>query len=405
MTVNIYLIEDDQRKPLWLSFFCERLQAMFPGIAFNPKNQANGHLDSANVSFLMETLSDPSGIVLLDLLLKGESRLSAAGLLKKREALSELEVDAIWNQFDGPHNEDTLLASVIVAAALKRKTRVVWVSTQGELVNFHRQLPRATPFPHIYWPRNELEPTNTQHWKEAVAWWDNDKTILAPLVEFFRQPYLEASARWDEMVAKVKEDHFVRNDDQEHCGLFPETGIGHNVSELSEKCIRVNSANVKMLVDIAIGNTPPRTVRLEDFFILKAVTREKHHLYAPTMLRAFGITEGNVNNYVLDTSPCLPGPFLLAAATMSRAGWKLKAMDLAGQKISVTLYIMCASQEEAHDSVETLKLTPHDRMIRDRREDTPGECVLALDYLKPVSIVARGDCVTIAFERPLYAIQ
>jgi hypothetical protein len=405
MTVNVYLIEDDERKPLWLCFFCECLQAKFPGIAFKPKNQAKGYLDSANVEFLIEALRDPSGIVLLDLLLKAPSRVIAAGLLKTRELLTQPEIDTIWRQFDGPQNEETLLASVFVAAALKHRTRVVWVSTQSEIMGFYRKLPRATRFPQIYWPRNDQTPTSTPDSKEAVDRWNDDSPILAPLVEFFRQPYLEAAARWDEMVAKVKQECFTRNDGEKHCGLFPETGTGHNVSELNEECILANSAGVKDLVDVAIGSIPPRTVSLEDLFILKAATRGKQQLYAPTMLRAFGNSEGNLNNYVLDTTPCLAGPYFLAAVTMIRNGWKLKAIDVAGQKISVALYLECASQEEANAAVETLKLTPRDRMKRDDRIDDPGECVLALDYLKPVEIIAQNNCVIITFERKLHPIQ
>jgi len=129
----------------------------------------------------------------------------------------------------------------------------------------------------------------------------------------------------------------------------------------------------------------------EEFFILKGASRGSKQIYSPTLLGAFGNTsaiEGSEG--LVAVSPCNVGEVIFAAISLLAEDWVYADAKISEQQLTIILQgKCCGTKENAKEIITTLKLSPRKRMARDGR-DTPGSTVLALDYIKPLSIGLTG---------------
>jgi len=234
MNLNLYLIEDDEHKALWLDYFAEALSIGFPHLQITIKNTKKAFQDSGSVEFIESAFSDPDGLLVLDLILPARSRLAAANALIKNHLCDDNGWNQVWRHFGGPQRENTKLASVIAFLACRNGCRVVWNSTQNEIPHFFGFIQNiAGAWPLIYWPPNHLTPQANK--RTALDGWNTSfglhHAVLEEMLESFRQPYFDSATAWTAARARLKDSSFTDNGGESYTGLFSnihKRGAMHN---------------------------------------------------------------------------------------------------------------------------------------------------------------------------------
>ncbi len=425
MKLNLYLIEDDQRKSPWLPVFVQELSARFPHLKIESKNQPDAFRDSGNVNFIERALSDSDGLIILDLFLTGDTRESVADALIATQSIGNNDWMFIWKKFGGPNEERpdgpiemrSKLASVVAFLAYRAGRRVVWNSTQGDIPQYYGPLQRIVAgWPLIYWPKLDMNPRRPDHMQEAIREWRDSFTLnsnaLNAMLEAFRQPYLYAQGAWKSAREALKIGEFTDNVGNAYQDLFSTShrvdgdakreGEMHYPGHHEELARKANGVAMRAIADSVLHDV------LDEHLIwfLKGIHRGDQ-IYLPTLqsiLHPRTIDKLSLFRVVACERECA-GLFLKAIQTLKSQSWQCESVVTDGEQVTVRLRgKQYGTPQEAERSAETLRLSPRERMNCDSSRNDPGPCVLALDYLKPVSISADGTCVFITLIKQLQPI-
>lgn len=409
MHLNIYLIEDDPNKCGWLGNFCGFLKGHLKNFAIDQKNTSDAKLDSAKIEFLKSALNDSEGLILLDLRLPGESRRSIADELLKLYKIPNEACSAIWKAFGGPNQDDTKLASAIVCIASRMHRRVLWISTQNE-IKYYAGLPYVGDnWPLIFWPPNTMSAKNQTDCVKAEEEWRNCfSTIAEQITSMFeaemRKDYHRAESSWKEIQSSLKTESFFGNDTKKMVGLFPDGRDEHHPSRHTDQSIVANLEKIDTLIKRA--NLKLNSSNKDKLYFLKGADRGAQ-IYVPVLAQILGSNDEFVlySQKVVSTGSVSAGAFLYAIEiVLNKNNWRCEFIKIDNEKLCITFAFDCVTAADAARAVATLSMTPRQRMIVDNRPNRPGECVLALDYLKP-DLVSAEDCkVQIQITKTLHPI-
>ncbi len=407
MHFNVYLIDDDSVKAAMLPHFLQWMTTQFPGVIFNVGvGFENPVKASANPDLIWAALQDPNGLVLLDLLLPGDTRIAASDTLLLLAGKTVEDRAPIWRILH--HHVETKLAASIVCSAHDLSSRIIWITTQDMDRSLHAELGcLPTQYPPIPWP----------HSVDTIFWEERHVDLLAPLIESgFRKDYLTVAKIWEAAGVAVCEARWALNDGDTSI-LFPMRMDEHNVSGHSQNCRTANAQETEnLLTPLFERLSMPLPDPEERLFILKGVSRGGEisgrpnagtQLYVTTLLKAFRVN-GKASlfpNWVARFTQSSPGAVLLAASTLSGVDNAPEiGVELDDPELTIALVFSYKDELAAKDALATFKLTPRQRMDRDKRS-TPGTVVLALDYLRPFEIEQSGTYVTITIKRPAQPVS
>ena len=401
--MKIYMIDDNKDKVAHLDQFLLWIHSQFPAYSFE-----SGFTDPISASYdatqIKAALEDQDGIILLDLFMEDIDFVNAANSLLCAGHRCETRRNHIWDKLQHvAHKEEvTKLAATVVALAEHNGARLAWASSDPRVTDILAQFSRLKN-PEVKWSQQVAPP----------SWDDDDANELRPLIENFREPYLNAANAWREMSSSLHCETFQFPGNIKPTNkLFPDDGSnGHNPTEhlnhpswLAANRAATQRSVEKFLEHLKI-ELPTSPLKNDDLlYFLKFASRSKQlHLKILPLLFGGNVSMSNIDIHDgIGCESCSPGSLVLAINIILSEDPLYPTPTVLFKKTNGHIEMQIDYQNaEPKAARETLSMKPGERMAGPPRRDTPGENVLALDYIRPdlLEEIANGVRVTKSFTK------
>lgn len=384
--MNVYLIEDSPAKaehlPSFLSQVKSAIQTPFAAVWNNPVDEC------AVVENLAKALNDPSGLILLDLVMDDARYKEAVNQLLKRYGGASQDFRSIYKDkfFE---RDEFALAAVVLAIGKLLDRRILICTTAYDRKNASiltklRQTPLARQ---IDWPAD----------KTPFTWSREDIKEVRDLSEsHFRRDYDAAAAAWNKTRQDILTGEWAGTKSK---GLFPVGRDSHNAYELLNNKTRLKKVQTKItrltkaLLDAC--NVSAKLSQRDSVFFLKGIERNKLHLQSvcrllewkvgPSLEECDWIIGLDAHSHHGAPATALRALQAIKTSKKSLTG-PLPSFEISasGRRVVMKVMLHCNDEADARSTAETVRLTPTQRINKEGgRPDNPGTVVLGLDYIRP----------------------